>query len=455
MTRERPLYFLIEETGRELRARLLLALHAARAGYSSVIAPQWLTWEILGDIPKGLLLFKGNSAVQARNMANAKAAGHLVASIEEEALGLCDAAQINRCYDPSVARCCDLLLFQGPFQRDCVTAFLGPPKRSSVTGNPRIDLLAPRFGARHSSERDDLKRRFGDFLLVNTNFSTINPRDLDACAVLDTCLNAGWYDPKVPEDIEIFFSEAERERTDLRNLIDLVHALIDRGFAHPIVIRPHPAENLSIWEQAFAGCESVHIHPDGDLVASISAAKLLLHTSCTTGMEAFVLGKPAISLRTPESEWSNIITSNLVNPAYTSVEDAIAAIEAIFAGAPVDQCPPTFNQPSHDAELARHVSVDPDHDASARIVAACVDLLAEQGTGGNGPATLGAFGHAATSDRSIELSTLNADAARNVVQELATTMGFEAIPQIEEIAPGVILCHPLATSPAISGHGSP
>lgn len=455
MTRTPPLYLLIEETGRELRARLLLALHAARAGYSSVIAPQWLTWEILGDIPKGLLLFKGNSAVQARNMANAKAAGHLVASIEEEALGLCDAAQINRCYDPSTARCCDLFLFQGPFQRECVTAFLGSTIRSGVTGNPRIDLLTRHYNARRTVEREALRQRFGDFLLINTNFSTVNPRGLDACGVLDTCLGAGWYDPEIPEDIEIFFVEAERERTDLRNLVDLVHGLVDKGFAPPIVIRPHPAENLSIWERAFAGYDGVHIYPDGDLVASISAAKLLLHTSCTTGMEAFVLGTPAISLRTPESEWRNIITSNLVNPAYTRVEEAIDAIERVFSSAAADNSSVPFNHPSHEYELKRHVSIDHDHDASARIIAECAGLLADHDLRDGRAISFGAFGRAAASDRSIELSALKAEAARDVMRELTNAVGIQASPEIEEIAPGVILCHPLPGPSSTSGHPSP
>lgn len=467
MTQVPPLYLLIEETGRELRARLVLALHAARAGYSSIIAPQWLTWEILGDLPKGLTLFKGNSAVQAKNMANAKNAGHLVVSIEEEALGLCDAGQINRCYHPSVARNCDMFLFQGEFQRDCVTKYLGEPVRSAVTGNPRIDLLASEFNKRHASEADDLKQRFGDFLLINTNFSTINPRDLDASAVLDTCLNAGWYDPNVPEDIEIFFAEAEREQTDLRNLIDLIHALVDGGFEHPIVIRPHPAENLSIWQRTFAGHAAVHIHPGGELVASISAAKLLLHTSCTTGMEAFVLGKPAISLRTPESEWTNIITSNLVNPAFTRVEDAIDAIETHFEAASpwIDPRPSSefsggiseapFHKPSHYAELRRHISIDKDRGSSARIIAACADLMTGRETWNHGARSLEAFGRAAASDKSIDLATLGADAARDVMQELGAAMGFETLPRLEEIAPGVILCHPPAAMSAAQRSESP
>lgn len=443
----RPLYLLIEETGRELRSRLLLALHAARAGYSSVLAPQWLVWETLGEIPRGLLIFKGNSTVQARNMANAKAAGHLVATIEEEALGLCDAAQIARCYDPSVAELCDLFLLQGPFQRDCLAPLLGTPGRLRVCGNPRIDLLSSRFDARNSQEATGIKDTLGDFLLINTNFSTVNPRDLDACAVLETCLNAGWYDPKIPEDIEIFFSEAEREKADLENLINLVHVLIEEGFRHPIVIRPHPAENLEIWERAFAAHANVHIQPGGDLTAWISAATLLLHTSCTTGMEAFVLGTPAISLMSPKIEWTNIITSNLVNPTFKDVAEAARAIGAIFDGGSLSD----FNRPSHAAELRRHVSIDPERTSSARIVDACAQLLSQRKTKPGDSTTFEAFARASTTDPSIDLAALDPKAARAAMHKLGSVMGFDRIPRIEEIASGVLLCHPLDENHSSAG----
>lgn len=434
-----PIYLLIEETGRELRSRLLLCLHAARIGYRSVIAPQWLVWEILGDIPKGLILFKGNSAVQAKNMANAKAVGHLVASIEEEALGLCDKAQINRCYAPSVADSCDLFFFQGSFQSDSVTAFLGALRRSCVSGNPRIDLLTPNFSAKVRVESKAIKRQFGDFLLINSNFSTVNPRELDACSVLETCLNAGWYDSKIPADIEIFFTEAERELADLRHLIRLIHTLLDRGFRHPIMIRPHPAENTSIWEQAFAGYENVHIQRQNNLEALISAAKLLLHTSCTTGMEAFVLGKPAISLMSPEIEWTNIITSNLVNPTFKCLQDAVLEIESAFRGEFLS----AFNSPAHVMELSRHVKIEPDFTSSARIADGCVKLLIDEGRYFENTPNFEAFECASTTDRSVDLSALKIDALRGTLRELGSALGFEQLPRIEEIAPGVIVCHPL------------
>ena len=43
-----------------------------------------------------------------------------------------------------------------------------------VTGNPRIDLLRPEVRGYFAPEVEALKRRYGDFILVNTNFSFVN-----------------------------------------------------------------------------------------------------------------------------------------------------------------------------------------------------------------------------------------------------------------------------------------
>ena len=249
----------------------------------------------------------------------------------------------------------------------------------------------------------------------------------------------------------MFFSQANRERADLHGLVKLVRTLTERGFRHPIVIRPHPAENLASWKRAFANHDHVHIRRQGDLAAWISAAKLLLHTSCTTGMEAFVLGTPAMSLMSAGIDWKNIITSNLVNPTFDKIEDAVHVIEAVFRG----DGSSTFNQPSHKAELRRHLRIEPNQSAAYRIIEGCAELLIEESENVERSLGFQAFARASTSDRSIDLGTLTIDAVGTALQELSAALGFEVLPRIEEVTPGVILCHPLAPSPATAGHGSP
>ena len=140
------LYFLIAETARELASRVLLCTVAAEQGLSSCIIPQWLIWNHFERLTPGIVIFKGNNTVQTNHMLTARKAGHLVASIEEEALGLSLDRQIQRLFDPRTADACDLILAQGESLRAVMTA---KDSRLAdmvvVTGNPRIDLLRPPF----------------------------------------------------------------------------------------------------------------------------------------------------------------------------------------------------------------------------------------------------------------------------------------------------------------------
>jgi len=63
--------------------------------------------------------------------------------------------------------------------------------------------------------------------------------------------------------------------------------------------------------------------------------RLLLHTSCTTGFEAHVAGRPALSL-VPLASWiTESFISNHVNPTFATAEDFVSAAEKVLDGQPV------------------------------------------------------------------------------------------------------------------------
>ena len=178
---QRLLYMLIEEDDRELSSRSLLAAIAIECGFNVVFVPQWTVWQNWEAMPQGLMFFKGNNKAQAVQMREAKAHGHIVASIEEEALGISDCREVLRCFDERIARYCDLFLANGLFEADCIgREFPSVTDRISVTGNPRTDLLREEFAGDLRTQADAICAEHGEFMLVNTNFSTINPRGDDA-----------------------------------------------------------------------------------------------------------------------------------------------------------------------------------------------------------------------------------------------------------------------------------
>jgi hypothetical protein len=64
-----------------------------------------------------------------------------------------------------------------------------------------------------------------------------------------------------------------------------------------IVVRPHQVESKEVYRQIAARCERVHVTNEGNVVPWLMACKVLIHNGCTTSVEAFAMGVPAVSYR--------------------------------------------------------------------------------------------------------------------------------------------------------------
>ena len=379
------LYLLIEETARELASRLLIANFALEQGFEVILAPQWAVWENLQDLQPGIVLFKGNNGAQSLIMRRAKAAGHLVASLEEEAFGVSDRREIVRLYEPGIGAFCDLFLTQGLFHARCLAErFPEIASRIRTTGNPRSDLLSATLSAPLRQAARRLRETQGKFVLFNTNFGSINPRHGDAITYFETCARLGIIDPDNAEDMDDLLTWCDWERTNLSALMELVGRLVSRGFPWRVVVRPHPSENIDIWQRNLAGVDGVEVIREGDHHAWTLAAQLLLHTSSTTGLEAFLLGVPAIALCAGDNRWHQLYTANLVNQVDTS---AAAAADTLFRFVDQSRIGDTRSAAGDPEgsrfkdQLADHMKVDQHRFAAEHVVEALVDLR-EQGAGG-------------------------------------------------------------------------
>ena len=62
-----------------------------------------------------------------------------------------------------------------------------------------------------------------------------------------------------------------------------------------IIVRPHPSENFKVYNDIAAKCERVKVTNEGNVIPWLLASKTMVHNGCTTGLEAYALGVPAIS----------------------------------------------------------------------------------------------------------------------------------------------------------------
>ena len=87
------------------------------------------------------------------------------------------------------------------------------------------------------------------------------------------------------------------KRAIFEDFQQLIPALEEAFPAYKIVVRPHPVENQEIYHTIAKKCNRVQVINQGNVVPWLIAAKALVHNGCTTGVEAYALGVPAVSYR--------------------------------------------------------------------------------------------------------------------------------------------------------------
>jgi len=322
------LYLSVEVKTRELDAKLLIAMAAASAGLKVVLGQQWLMNENLAAMPPGIMFFKGLNRIQVLNMRNARKCGHLVVAGDEEAMGLADAEYMNRDVHPDAAKFCDVVFAQGPRHLDALKA-TDFAQRSEIllTGNPRIDLLRPEFRASYEPEAAVLRERHGKFVLINTNFGGTNSAWGSVEKFRQVCINTGWLNPNNEAEVRQLEELLAWERASYAHVRAVIDQLRERVTEHTIIIRPHPSERVETWQEIFAGDPRVQVIQSGNHLSWILASAMLVHSSCTTGMEAMLLDKPVVGVCPPGYAWNDFFVANEVNLTFS---DPAAAVEAVM-----------------------------------------------------------------------------------------------------------------------------
>ncbi len=429
------LYLLIEEAPREFESRILIASLAIDQGFDVVIAPQWMVWENLTLLEPGIILFKGGNAAQALRMRRAKDAGFQVAIIDEEAFGISNREEILSMWDRRSAEACDLLLAQGTFHADCMAAH--HPSRDGwieITGNPRADLLRPPFSRKIRQKADEIRSRWGDFVLFNTNFGAVNPRRGDAVSFLEVSERVGTVDARKRADVARHLSRLTWERGNLAAMLRVIAMLRAERFPWRMVVRPHPAENIEHWRIGLAGVPGVEIIREGDHRAWGLAARLLVHSSSTTGLEGYLLGGQVFSLCTHRSPWNDIFTSNLVNRVFEDEESAVGAIIGVADRTVAD---PQESR-RFAANLAAHVHTEPNSLAAKRVVDALDVLRRRSPAFGNRVPGRAPFRVTQVDATKVEPSFFEVGAARDAATKTREQLGLDTSFDIELAGPWML-----------------
>ncbi|MDP7164431.1 MAG: hypothetical protein QGF97_04055 [Alphaproteobacteria bacterium] len=359
----------IETKVREFHAKLLLAAVAAEQGYQVLLGEQNAMLAQRRHLPRGIYIDKSVGRTKTANFRRLKAAGSRVAAWCEEGPVYRDRDTYlhERVSNESLAEA-SLFFAWGEVQAGDVR--LKAPEAAAkirLSGNPRFDLLRPEWRGLFAPQAEALRRRFGPYLLLNGNFSRYN--------------HFMGYD---------FWIEALKQRGTITNqsqlaffrhwrdfLGEIFHGftaalpVLARAFPeHRLIVRPHPSEDHDEWRRQARGLDNVEVVYEGSVIPWLLAAEAVLHNSCTTGLEAYLLGRPVVAFRPACDAILDSELPNAVSRQAFELDELVAVIGEVLEGG-------TTGAP--DAGLAARYIAALDGPLAAEQVVAALDEIAFPG----------------------------------------------------------------------------
>ena len=314
---------------RELEGHVYLAMHLARRGIPTLLGAKGAVNHICfkGRVPfvlldKGLAWYK-----EDHYSAILKTGGRIV---ELQAEGLAYLTTTRKDWGPleSIERYADAFFVWGKRQRISAQERLPEHRHPDViiTGHPSFDLLRPEFV--YYYKNNHLTDMYGeDFILFNSNmglaYSAISLEDYAAFLPGSPTYS--------PEKMKIHKETAAREREYLSYIVAVAEKICSAFPGRIFVYRPHPVEKAEYIIPAFSHLPQVKVLREGSVRPWICSAAIVIHNTCTTGLEALLLGRPVISLLPPNPDpfWRE---EEAFGCKANSIEELISHIHRIDGG---------------------------------------------------------------------------------------------------------------------------
>jgi surface carbohydrate biosynthesis protein len=326
----KPLLIIPVETKvRELDAKLLLAVVALQRGFDVTIGVLW-DMEFLADLlDKGIFLDKSIAKTKEKWFRRCRQQGHRIAALDEEGLVYFDAETYRqlRIHPPSL-EAANLFFAWGKDQAEVTASAVGVlAERIRLVGNPRFDLLRPELRKFHDDDVNILRSKYGRILLINTSFSFANSSN-DADSLRQTFAQY----PIEEKRPGFFAGWMEAQHKVLQSFKEVLPLVRKRFPEHTIIIRPHPSESLRIWQDVALSLPKTAVIRKGNVVPWLLAADVLVHWNCTTAIEAFLLGKPAVAYRKERPDFYEQPLPNACSFHAASPDELLEMLDQAIAG---------------------------------------------------------------------------------------------------------------------------
>jgi len=320
----------IENQVREMDAKFLLAWMAAQQKF-----PVYFGWKTeientLYQFPKGIYLAKSFAPQNLKVLKLLKGLGHTVVAWDEEGL-VHYPPQVywGRRITPEVLPYLDHIIAWGNDYIELLETYQKPfPVPISNLGNPRGDCLRPDFRSLYNTPIQEMKKQYGEFILINTNFPSVNSFDPTLQLAQRNPDNQRLTMARGSHGMPTEFAKDrfEYKYRLFQAFLEMVGALATKFPHTTIILRPHPSEDMTPWTEITQKHSNVLVENRGSVIPWILASTVLIHNGCTTGVEGVAVGKPVLWYQPFQPEE---FESNLPNQLSVRCDSFQALVESI------------------------------------------------------------------------------------------------------------------------------
>lgn len=289
------IYIPVESKKREFDGKILLSLRLIERGFKVVLGTKSGVHREILQSHEGVYLAKSVSNEFLSFYEKLKSRKHRIAVLDVEGGALTKDIKndLLRSYQPQASKYFDYFYVFGNKIKEAILRDLDHVKKHQVkvTGEPRFDLLRPKYEGFFQTEIEQLKKKYGIFILINTSFGLSNSSigEENIKTFLETTSD-------IPdEQRHLYLKKHEEGKIVMKEFINLAKLLAETFPELNVLIRPHPDENPNKYLKQVRNIRNIYVDADGNVQPVIKSALALIHHDCTTGMEAVMAEKPVIS----------------------------------------------------------------------------------------------------------------------------------------------------------------
>ena len=288
---KKTIYIPIEIKARELTQYIFFSKFAISKGFRVYIGSKPAINRLLDQKPNkaGVLIFKGG--LDLDNILKIKKKINSFIILDQELSPSCTDFhyEMKRRYWPNSEKFVDRYYVIGQHAYDTGKEVFGEMAKNMVkTGWPSIDMLREDYRKIFIKRVDDIKKKFGDFILISSafyfnsrkminDFSKQKKKDL-------------W--ESVKNAVEKELTTAELTFEEFKMNIEVLKKIDEDHSCPKIIIRPHPSEDHEEWKKISKSFKKIKVIFEGEITPWIYAANALLHRGCASAITAYMAGKP-------------------------------------------------------------------------------------------------------------------------------------------------------------------